>query len=63
MIQHETLTNSDKSKLVDATGSQAAGSRTIEEDLGTMVIIFWHIKYISLIVGSEYSELPNKQAD
>ena len=40
MIQHETLTNSDKSKLVDATGSQASGSRTIEEDLGTMVIIF-----------------------
>ena len=41
MIQHETLTNnSDKSRLVDATGSQASGSRTIEEDLGTMVIIF-----------------------
>jgi len=38
MIQHETLTNSDKSRLVDASGSQASGSRTIEEDLGTMVI-------------------------
>ena len=39
MIQHETLTNNyDKSRLVDATGSQASGSRTIEEDLGTMVL-------------------------
>ena len=49
MIQHETLTNCDKSRLVDATGSQASGSRTIEEDLGTMVIIFFIfiMKYIS----------------
>ena len=40
MIQHETLTDSDKSKLVEATGSHASGSRTIEEDLGTMVSFF-----------------------
>ena len=40
MIQHATLTNSDKSKHVDAaaTGSVVTGSSGIEVDLGTMVI-------------------------
>ena len=38
MIQHETLTQNDRSKLVDSNGTQAIGSSTIEEDLGTMVI-------------------------
>merc|ERR1719219_772740 len=41
MIQHATLTNNDKSKLVEFSGNRTgshAGNSMIEVDLGTMVI-------------------------
>ena len=41
MIQHATLTNNEKSKIVETSGNRSgshAGSSMLEVDLGTMVI-------------------------